>query len=227
MASSFILTLDTTAPSNPLLTLNGGGAYISSAVGVSLALTTDDADTTGYLIKIYGDVADPGGAAGIRPNEVDASWLAYGSIHAVTVSAGDGFKTVRAKIRDDVGNETAELTAQVNLDTTGPVITITTPVDHPKISKVATFDRATFEWTADSNIAQWVVKVVPTAGATHDQGSYLANTNGSTNVNGGVRAGGNPCQVMITGADLQVAVGADGPYVIKVFAADAAGNWSV
>ena len=43
---------------------------------------------------------------------------------SITLKTGDGSKTVKAKVKDDVGNVSAEATVTVTLDTTIPIVTI-------------------------------------------------------------------------------------------------------
>jgi hypothetical protein len=118
MASFFNLTLDTTAPAGLTLKLNNGAAYATStAVTATIGLT--DSVTTGYQMKIWG-VA---GAA----TESEAAWATFAKSKAITLTTGDGQKTVSIKVRDDVGNETATVTAKITLDTAVPVVTITGP----------------------------------------------------------------------------------------------------
>ena len=96
MASYFRLTLDTTAPSGVGLTINNGAVYTTSAQ-VTLAISCSDADKTGYQMKIWGI----DGAA----SEATATWETYSATKTVTLTSGDGNKTVYVKIRDDVYNE--------------------------------------------------------------------------------------------------------------------------
>ena len=113
MASFFNLTLDTTAPAGLTLKLNNGAAYATStAVTATIGLT--DSVTTGYQMKIWG-VA---GAA----TEAEAAWATFVKSKAITLTTGDGQKTVSIKVRDDVGNETAAVTAKITLDTAVPVV---------------------------------------------------------------------------------------------------------
>ena len=200
MASFFNLTLDTTAPAGLTLKLNNGAAYATStAVTATIGLT--DSATTGYQMKIWG-VA---GAA-----------------------TGDGQKTVSIKVRDDVGNETATVTAKITLDTAVPVVTITGP-DKSKISKVATFNVSAFSFSANADFEEYKIKVVPSESSLENAGAQIPVTAGSTNTSGteGGYKADTAINVTINGADLETASAGDGVKIVKVFVKNAAGTWSV
>ncbi|CZT57901.1 hypothetical protein [Solibaculum mannosilyticum] len=131
MASYFNLTLDTLAPAGLTVTLNDGAEYTTSA-SVTLKLKLTDSTTTGYQMKIWGiDGVD---------DEGSASWETYAAQKSITLVSGDGLKTVHVKVRDDVGNESAESSDTITLDTAIPAVTVTGP-DKSKISKVATYNQ--------------------------------------------------------------------------------------
>jgi hypothetical protein len=223
--ANFQIWLDTTPPQGVVFTLAGGAAFTNTRV-VSMVLTTTDPDTTGYAIKFWGDV-DPAGAG--AEMEIDANWVAYGSVATITLSDGEGLKSVFARIRDDVGNETDAQLETLTFDESLPTVTITVDPDRTKISKVDPWDETHFTFTVDVDTMAYKVKVVPTPVATHDQGVQLPNAGGSINVeHGGDTPAETPIEVTVTGTDLQTAVGADGEYTIKVFAQEAGtGYWSV
>jgi hypothetical protein len=210
MATNFILTLDTTAPAGVVALLNNGDAATGS-VNVNLHTTTTDADTTGYQMKVWGDVVG-------APDEASAAWVAYAVDAAVTLTDGDGGKTVNVRLRDDVGNQSAVASDTIVLDTTAPTPNITVDADRTKISKVAGWDVSTFSFAVDQDVAQWDVRVVPAANSPHSAGVSLHS--------GGALAAGVNQQVQITGAELDAASPGDGAKVIKVFAVDPNGNWS-
>lgn len=229
-ASFFNLVLDTTAPGGATLVLNGGATYATSLT-LSAVLHTSDSPTTGYQIKIWGTGIDETANASIQEDEVDSSWISPtwssgDATQAVVLSAGDGLKTISAKIRDDVWNETAELTDTITLDTVAPVVTISSGPDVTKISKVSGKRVATFAWQSDTAYQAYKVKVVPASGSAESAGTTLLTTNGSTNVSGGAGAATTDKTTTIDGRDLEVASAGDGTKVIKVFVQDLAGNWS-
>lgn len=158
----------------------------------------------------------------------DASWETYTATKSITLIAGDGQKTVYVKVRDDVGNETSEVSDTIILDTKVPSVSITGP-DKSKISKIATFNESRFSFTCDVEFEEYKVCVVPQTSSAQDAGQTIPTTAGSTNTSGS--AGGyeasTPIQVVINGADLETASGGDGIKIIKVFVRNAAGTWSV
>ena len=219
MASFFNLILDTIAPAGLALSLNDGAHYTTSR-DITAAITLSDAETTGYQMKIWGinDVED----------EASAVWETFAASKALKLTDGDELKTVHIKVRDDVGNETAEVTATITLNTVVPVVSITGP-DKTKISKVSTFDTAAFSFSVDSPFEEYIIKVVPSGSSLHDAGVAIPTTGGSTNTSGneGGYAAKTPIEVTIKGADLEAASAGDGTKVVKVFVKNVAGTWSV
>lgn len=219
MASYFNLTLDTTAPTGLALSINDDALYTTSTT-VTLKIAVADGVTTGYQMKIWGiaDVADEG----------SASWETFATTHIVALTSGDGLKTVHVKVRDDVGNESAEVTDTITLDTTIPVVTVTGP-DKSKISKVSSFNQSVINFTTDVEFTEYKVCVVPQTSSTQDAGTVIPTDNGSTNTSGS--AGNYPAsqniRVTITGADLETASSGDGVKIVKVFVKTASGLWSV
>ena len=219
MASYFNLTLDTTAPSGLTLSINDGAIYATSTA-VTLTIGLSDEQTTGYQMKIWGiDGYD---------NEESASWETYATTKSVNLTAGDGLKTVHIKVRDDVGNETAEVSDDITLNTAVPVVTITGP-DKSKISKVTGFNQSVINFMSDVAFEEYKVCVVPAVSSEQDTGTVIGITYGSINTSGsdgGYEANTN-VQVTITGADLEAASSGDGVKIVKVFVKTAAGIWSV
>ena len=108
--------------------------------GVTLGLSVSDGDTTGYSMLIYGDIG-----SGVFWKVGAATWEAYSATKSITLKTTDGSKTVKAKVKDDVGNVSTEATVTVTLDTTVPVVTITGP-DHAKISSVSGSNESVFSF---------------------------------------------------------------------------------
>ena len=219
MASYFNLTLDTLAPSGLTLAINDGALYATSTA-VKLTIAVEDESTTGYQMKIWGidRVAD----------ESSASWENFAPSKSVNLTSGDGLKTVYIKVRDDVGNESAQVSDTITLNTAVPVVTITGP-DKSKISKVSGFNTAIINFTADVKFEEYKVCVVPANNSTQDAGVIIGTTNGSQNTSGsdGNYPASENIQVTITGADLEAASSGDGVKIVKVFVKNAAGTWSV
>lgn len=224
MASTFTLTLDTTAPAGVALDINSGAAY-ATAQAVTAQPSTTDGTTTGYQMKIWGSV-DTAADANIQATEGASTWIAYSASHAVTLSSGDGSKTLNVRIRDDVGNQSSSASKSITLDTTVPVATVSVAPSPTKISKVATFDTTTFQFQADVAIQAWKVKVVPATNSIESAGTTIPTTAGSTNTTGGALAATTNQSVTIKGTDLETASAGDGAKIVKVFVQDVAGNWS-
>lgn len=221
MASFFNLTLDTTAPAGLTLSINSGAIYTTST-SVNLTIGLGDETTTGYQMKIWGTdgVAD----------ESSASWETFAKTKQVTLPTGDGQKTVHIKVRDDVGNETAQVSDSIQLDTTVPVPTITGP-DKSKISKVANFNKSIFSFTSDVEFVEYKVCVVPSTVSTQEAGTTIGTTGGSSNTSGTKELeetfpATTPINVTLMGADVEEASSGDGVKIIKVFVKTAAGLWS-
>ena len=216
MASFFNLILDTTAPAGVTLALNDDARYTTNA-SITAKIGCEDAVTTGYQMKIWGGAA----------TEDEAAWVNFAATKAITLSTGDGKKTVNLKVRDDVGNESAVVTKEIILDTAVPVVTVTGP-DKSKISKVATFNVAAISFTCDVDFVEYKVKVVPATSSLQDAGVVIGTTNGSTNMSGtGEYPDAQPIDCTINAADLEAASAGDGEKIIKVFVRNAAGTWSV
>lgn len=224
MASTFTLTLDTTAPAGVALDINSGAAYATQQA-VTAQPSTSDGSTVGYQMKLWGSV-DAAANANIQATEGASSWITYSSSQAVTLSSGDGLKTLNVRIRDDVGNESSSASDTITLDTTVPVATISVAASPTKVSKIATFDTSTFQFQADVAIQAWKVKVVPATGSVESAGTTIPTTAGSTNTTGGALAATTNQTVTIKGTDLETASSGDGAKIVKVFVQDAAGNWS-
>lgn len=219
MASFFNLILDTLAPAGLALQLNSGATYATSNT-VTAAISLSDESKTGYQMKIWGIKA--------AAEEADASWETFTTSKSLVLTDGDGLKTVYIKVRDDVGNETAAVSASITVNTAVPVVTITGP-DKSRISKVSGFDTCAFSFTSDVDFEEYTVRVVPSTSSLHDAGTEIPTTGGSTNTSGS--AGGykkaTAINVTIKGADLESASSGDGTKVVKVFVKNAAGTWSV
>jgi hypothetical protein len=225
-ASFFNLVLDTTAPGGMALQINGGAAYATSR-DVTAALTTTDSPTTGYQMKLWGNV-DLAYNANIQDTEANSTWITYNAAQAVRLSTGDGSKTVSGKIRDDVWNESSIPSDSITLDTTVPVVTIQSSYpDVTKVSKVSGKRTCTVRWQSDTHIQAWKVKVVSSGASLESTGTTIGTTNGSTGMTGGALNAATNQDSVIDGRDLEVASAGDGTKVVKIFVQDDAGNWSV
>lgn len=224
MSSSFKLTLDTTGPGSPTFAIAAGAATVNSQT-TAVNFGTTDGSTTGYQVKIWGAV-DATFNAAIQATEGASEWITYTAEIAVKLSATDGTKTLHAKIRDDVWNETAELSDSIELDTTVPAITISSGPEPTKVSKISGKRTVTFKFQSDSKLKAWKVKVVSSSSSTESSGTLIPITNGSTNMTGTTLEKETNEECTIDGRDLAEAAGSDGEYTVKVFGQDVAGNWS-
>lgn len=218
MSAYFNLTLDTTAPSGNSVVIAGGAAKTASR-SVALTIATGDANTTNYTMKVYGDIT---GAA----TADDAEWETFATQKTVELTAGDGNKTVYVVIRDDVWNEAAAVSDFIELDTVVPVVTISGP-DVSKVSEVSGKNSSVFTFTVSEAFSEYKVKVVASAGSTHDTGTQIGTTNGSKNTCGsGSYEANKAISVTINASDFKTAKGGgDGVGIVKVFAFDGV-SWS-
>ena len=214
MASYFNLTLDTLAPSITAFSINSGAAVTTSR-NVTLNITAPEAAS----MKIWG-------IDGVA-SEAAASWETFASTKSVTLTSGDGTKTVYIKVRDSVYNESAASSDTITLSTAIPTITITGP-DVSVISEQSGKNIATFSFTSSMALKAWKVKLVPANSSAHDAGTQIPTTGGSTNMSGTTLAANTSKECKIYGADLSSAAGGtDGTYIIKVFGQASANDlWS-
>lgn len=214
MASYFNLTLDTLAPTISAFTINSG-ASVTTSQTVTLTITSADA----AAMKIWG-------INGVA-TESAASWETFASSKQVTLTSGDGTKTVYVKVRDSVYNESASTSASITLSTAIPTITITGP-DVSVISEQDGKNVATFSFTSSMALKAWKVKLVPANNSSHDAGTQIGTTGGSTNMSGTTKAANTSVECKIYGSDLSTAAGGtDGTYIIKVFGQASANDlWS-
>lgn len=218
MASYFNLTLDTLAPQGLTIKLNNGSQYTTNKT-VQLAVNVTDESADGYQMKVWG-------INGVA-NESDATWETLANIKNVTLSTGDGLKTVYVKVRDDVYNETVAAFATITLDTSVPAVTIIGP-DVSKISKTSPKDVATFSFTSNTAFTEYKIKVVPSNSSLHDAGVQIGTANGSTNMTAtGTFKASTAISCKVYGKDLEAASSGDGEKIIKVFVKNAHGTWSV
>ncbi len=204
MASYFNLTLDTLAPTISSFAINSG-ASVTTSTSVTLSIASADA----AAMKIWG-------INGVA-SEAAASWETFASTKSVTLTSGDGSKTVYIKVRDSVYNESSASSATITLSTAIPSITVTGP-DVNVISTQTGKNICTFTWQSDLALKAWKVKLVPANNSAHDAGTQIGTAGGSTNMTGSTKAANTSVECKIYGADLSTAAGgSDGTYIIKVF----------
>jgi hypothetical protein len=225
MANYIYLTLDTTQPANPSLSILGGATYATAQL-VDLTIGTTDSDKTGYQMKIWGSV-DNTYDTNIQETEGVSTWITYNNSKQIKLSTGDGSKTINVKIRDDVYNESSVASDSITLDTSIPTVTVTNS-DVQKISKMVGKNEASFTFTVDKEFAEYKVKVVGSTGAAESTGTTIGTVNGSTNTSGtnGNYPAGTPITVKVTGLDLELSSSGDGNKILKVYAKDLTNKWS-
>ena len=171
MANYINIILDTIGPSGVSVKINGD-ADKAITTAVTLAIACADTDLTGYQMKIWG-TADV-------PTETDAIWETYQTTKNVTLSSGDGLKTVYVKVRDDVWNESATVSDTITLYEKLPSI-IGLTVNKSKLSLVEGQNLTLGDFTVDENIDAIKVMIVQNANDVHDAATNIAIpvTNGS------------------------------------------------
>jgi hypothetical protein len=112
LISGFALTVDTTPPTSPSLTINGkiGGAVSTTTVSVTLSVSGDAVDAE----LAY----DPGFVTSL-------GFFAPNATHNVALLAGDGSKSLYVRFFDAAGNESVLAGDTVVLDTTPPIASFT------------------------------------------------------------------------------------------------------
>lgn len=100
------LAVDNVPPSNLGVSIDQGG--LVNSLFVDLTISATDA----LEMYVDGDVKDQG------------KWITYATTLKVSLTEGDGIKAAGVKFRDDIGNESTEVSARTILDTTPPVGTI-------------------------------------------------------------------------------------------------------
>jgi gliding motility-associated-like protein len=169
--SGVTYNIDRVAPTGTI-TINGGAAYTNNP-NVTLALTANDAST-----PIQMAFSIDGGA--YTANE------AFATSKAVTLSAGDGLKSVSYRLRDAASN-TAIYAANITLDQTAPNTTIVAKPVNPTNSASATF---TFTSSETGSTFEGSLDAGPYVAVTNPQ-TYtgLADGNHTFNVRAIDRAG--------------------------------------
>ncbi|MGP4063100.1 hypothetical protein [Halobacillus sp. H74] len=211
-----------------------GGATFATTDLIDYTVSTDDTDTTGYQMKVFGDIdldwAITNGYVASGSTSVDeasALWITYSASNQLRLSSGDGTKTVNLIIRDDVRNPSAQVSDTITLDQTRPIVTITGP-DKDAISKQSGANVSNFSFSVNEDITEYKVKVVASSGASHDTGTQIPETNGSTNMSGTTTiTSGTVIDCSIYGSDIEAASSGDGDKIVKVFALDDSGQWSI
>jgi hypothetical protein len=213
---------DTEPPQDPTGEIDEGPVVADP--NVTLVIGTSDPDTTGYMVKVWGDV-DPAADADIQTTEGASAWKPFpgggvgvGNANVpVKVSPGNGNKTVQHKIKDPSGNETPPVDTDVELaeDATPPVVTIDTVVPDSTIT-AGLADSVEVQTTTNEAIQGGEVWVVADPGDGRE-GTMLIDDPALS---------GTSWDPQITEAMLIAAALGYGTHIVKVFVQDEAGNWS-
>lgn len=212
MSSYVYLNVDTVAPSGVSIVINDGSTATANRL-VNLTLSSPDADTTQMLIWGYDGVL----------TESDAVWETYAQTKQITLTNGDGQKTIYAKFRDDVLNVSAQVSASILLNTSVPEVTA---VINP--SKISQNVDATLTFSADSDFVEYKVCVVPETTTTQANAIVIPTTSGSTGTSGtGSYKASTEYTATIKADDVLSVSAGDGQKIVKVFIKTNLGTWSV
>lgn len=237
MANYFNLILDTTGPAGVSVKINGDESK-TTTTAVMLDITCTDADTTGYTMKVWGNIVDSMGYP--IDTESSASWQNFSnSLNVVldpSAEGGSELKTIYVRIRDDVWNESATVSDTITLYKKVPTVNVVSTVS--KISKKSTKSWGIFTLTTDSTCDDIKVMVVSDVNASVDDPSnvelFTDNQGEEMTVGAQLLMAYNGSLVkdteytsMVRGDYLEKASPGDGVKIIKVFVKEFDGNWSV
>ena len=122
---SFTTLPDTTIPTGYTIVNNDDTYAISTTVTLTLS-ATDDVGVTGYYISENSTI----------PSASDLGWTSippttsYSASISYTLSNSDGNKAIYVWYKDDSGNVSSTASDSIALDTTPPIVTITSPTSN-------------------------------------------------------------------------------------------------
>lgn len=235
MSDYIKLTLDTTPPEDVEMLINGGAAYTFSRF-VELKVSCADSDTQGYSIKVWGvDGVD---------DEDDAPWEEYFQSKLVSLSEGDGEKTVYVKVRDDLFNESDAVCDTVSYRSSPIPFVKGLTVDTSKIFSSGVRRTASLIWNVDKDFDAVKIMLVDDVNAAYDDDSNISipTANGShiCGANGKIISTGDYMEIynyklssnvgmsaVLYARDITAVSPENGIKVIKVFVRSCEnGNWS-
>ena len=116
-------TSDTTAPTNTSITINSGASYTNSTAVTLTLSATDSVGVTGYYLSTSSStpVASASGWNSVT------STTSYSGSASYPLTSGDEQKTVYVWYKDAAGNVSSSASDSITLDTTAPIVTITSP----------------------------------------------------------------------------------------------------
>jgi hypothetical protein len=137
---SYQPAVDTVAPANTTgANFINGGAASTSSPAVTLAIAgTDAVGVTGYYASESAATPSAGAAGWVAVT----STTSYAATVPLTLSAGDGTKTVYVWLKDAVGNVSAAVSDTISFDATAPIISAVT-------AGSLTAGGATITWTTN------------------------------------------------------------------------------
>jgi hypothetical protein len=164
MANNFLLTLDTLGPQSPSIEIASGASAVTTQL-VSVAMNTSDGSTSGYSMKIWGDVdttndedvqTSENGTPQVETAVVSVTTVVTGNVDLTVVGAGIGgsplgiqFGVSNGDIASDVATKmrtalnVAGVTTNYNIGGSGANVTLT--------SKTAQADDPTLNIAIEGN----------------------------------------------------------------------------
>ena len=205
-SSSDTIVYDTTqATITPILRESDDSANLPAFVNYNnygVRINTDATDITHY--KVWEGNSEPTSWTSITDSNVsEVSGVGY-FVGNLTLSSGDGLKTIHVKVQDIAGNVTEGTALTTTLDTTAPVVTLTSDVS--MISEVSGYNTVTFNCGAtDTNSS---------AGMTYEL--KLGNTT--------IKSGTFASSVAVTQTEIEAISAGEGNKTFKLYVTDIAGN---
>ena len=108
-------TIDTTAPSSPLVSINNGD---TSTTSTSVTLSLSATDSVGVTVYYASETSTTPLATASSGWTSGTSTTSYSASVSFTLSTGDGTKTVYVWFRDSAGNVSSSVSSSITLDTT-------------------------------------------------------------------------------------------------------------
>ena len=156
-SNSFVF--DTTPPSGGSFTINSGAGYTNDAGGNVTLNVTCPTDSWATVQMAYGTAAAP------------TNWVTCASTQALTLTAGDGTKTVYMRWRDGGLNMTSDSTQTIVRDNTAPATPSITAADAAGGADVGKTNVATItigitgDTDATAGVTKWCVLSNPSGNA--------------------------------------------------------------
>ena len=124
---------DTTAPSGSV-SINSGASYTNSTTVTLTLSATDSVGVVGYYVSTSSSTP----VASASGWNSATSTTSYSGSVSYTLASGDGSKTIYVWYKDFGGNVSSSASDSITLDTTAPIVTITSPTSDPYTSTSST-----------------------------------------------------------------------------------------